>query len=115
MIVIYSQSRNLLETVQGRPFLFRIPAKHTVVVFYSTLSPQKCSKLNIEKQHAQGHLGSNLTPGGGIEILEKQLSLTAQNHYVDLQETCRDKVTKVCVIVRHTKKVVEKNEGWGQI
>ena len=65
MIVIYSRSRNRLETVQGRLFLFRIPAKHTVVVFYSTLSPQKCSKLNIEKQHAQGHLGSNLTPGGG--------------------------------------------------
>jgi hypothetical protein len=40
-----------------------VPAEHTVVVFYSTLSPQKCAELNIEKQHAQGHLGSNLTPG----------------------------------------------------
>jgi hypothetical protein len=70
MIVIFSQSRNRLEIVQGRLFLFRILAKHTVVVFYSTLSPQKCSKLNIQKQHAQGHLGSNLTPGGEIEILE---------------------------------------------
>ena len=64
MIVIYSQSRNHLEIFQGRPFLFRIPAKHTVVAFYSTLAPQKCSKLNIQKQHAQGHLGSNLTPEG---------------------------------------------------
>ena len=53
----------ILEIVQERPFLFRIPAKDTVVVFYSTLSSQKCTKLNIEKQHAQGHLGSNLTPG----------------------------------------------------
>jgi len=48
--------------VHGRPFLFSIPTKDTVVVVYSTLSPQKCTKLNTEKQHAQGHLGSNLTP-----------------------------------------------------
>jgi len=46
----------------GGPFLFRIPTKDTVVVFYSTLSPQKYTRLNTEKQHAQGHLGSNLTP-----------------------------------------------------
>ena len=32
-------SPNRLETVQGRPFLFRIPTKYTIVVFYSTLSP----------------------------------------------------------------------------
>ena len=56
---------------------------------------------------------SNLIPGGGIEILEKQLSLTAQNHYADLQQTCRDKVTKVCVIVRYTKKVIEKKRRLG--
>ena len=55
----------MFNIVQRRPFLFRISAKDTAVVFYSTLSPQKCSKLNTEKQHAQGHLGSNLTPGGG--------------------------------------------------
>jgi hypothetical protein len=52
---------------------------------------------------------------GKIEILEKLSSLTAQNHYTDLQDTCSDKVTKVGVIVRCTKKVIEKNEGWGQI
>ena len=53
---------------------------------------------------------------GKIEILEKQLSPTAQNHYADLEETCRDKVTKVCVVVRYIKKVIEKeNEDWGQI
>ena len=120
MIVIYRILYVYVNSgyVQGRPFLFRIPAKDTVVVFYSTLSPQKCTKLNIEKQHAQGHLGSNLTPGRKkIKILEKQLSLTAQNHYADLQQTCRDKVTKVCVIARYIKKVIEKkkNEGWGQI
>jgi len=54
--------RNRLEIVIGRPFLFRIPTKDTVVLFYSTLSPQKCTKLNTEKQNAQGHLGSNLIP-----------------------------------------------------
>jgi len=44
------------------------------------------------------------------------LSPTAQNHYADLEDTCRDKVTKVGVIVRYTKKVIEKkNEGWGHI
>jgi hypothetical protein len=30
-------------------FLFRIPAKDSIVVIYSTLSPQKCTKLNTEK------------------------------------------------------------------
>ena len=52
------------KSVHERPFLFRIPTKDTVVVFYSTLSPKKCTKLNTEKQHAQDHLGSNLTPEG---------------------------------------------------
>ena len=52
---------------------------------------------------------------GKTEILEKRLSPTAQNHYADLEDTCRDKVTKVGVIVTYTKNVIEKNEGWGQI
>ena len=39
----------------------QIPQKDTIVVYYSTLS-QKCTKLNTEKQNAQGHLGSSLTP-----------------------------------------------------
>jgi len=50
-----------------------------------------------------------------MEILEKRLSPAVQNHYADLENTCRDKVTKFSVIVRYTKKVVEKNEGWGHI
>jgi hypothetical protein len=50
-----------------------------------------------------------------IEILEKRLSLTAQNHYADLEDTCCDKVMKVAVIVRYTKKLLKKNEGWGHI
>jgi len=32
-----------------------------IVVFYSTLSPQKCTKLNTEKHNVQDHLGSHLT------------------------------------------------------
>jgi hypothetical protein len=53
---------------------------------------------------------------GKTEILEKRLSPTTQNHYADLEDTCREKVTKVGVIVRYTKKVIEKkNEGWGHI
>ena len=55
-------SRNHLEIVHGRRFLFRIPTKDIVVLFYSTLSPQTCTKLNTEKHNAQGHLGSNVTP-----------------------------------------------------
>jgi len=53
MIVIYSkrytnydyvqysfhESRNRIEIVHGRPFLFRIPTKDTVVIFYSSLPP----------------------------------------------------------------------------
>jgi len=31
--------------------------------------------------------------GGKSKFLEKFLSLTAQNHYADLEDTCRDKVT----------------------
>jgi hypothetical protein len=86
------------------------------VVFYSTLLPQKCTKLITEKQHAQGHLGSNLTPEGKNQnFFEKRLSPTAQNHYADLEDTCRDKVTKVGVSVRNAKKVIEKNKGWGHI
>jgi hypothetical protein len=52
---------------------------------------------------------------GKIEILEKRLSPTAQNHYADLEDTCRDKVTKVGVIVRYTKKVIEKETIAGVI
>jgi hypothetical protein len=53
---------------------------------------------------------------GKIKILEKRLSTTAQNHYADLENTCRDKFAKVGVIVRYTKNVIgKKNEGWGQI
>jgi len=53
--------------------------------------------------------------GGKSNFLEKQLSPTAQNHYSDLEDTCRDKITKVGVIVRYTKKYIKKNEGWGHI
>jgi hypothetical protein len=53
--------------------------------------------------------------GGKSKFLEKRLSPTAQNHYADLEDTCRDKVTKVGVIVRYIKKVIGKNEGWGHI
>ena len=53
--------------------------------------------------------------GGKSKFLEKLLSLTAQNHYTDLEDTCRNKVTKVGVIVRYTKKVIEKNTKAGVI
>jgi hypothetical protein len=75
-------------------FLFRIPAKDTVVVFYITLSPQKCSKLNTEKQHAQGHMGSNLTPEGENRNFYK--NVYHQQHkstMADLERTCRELVT----------------------
>ena len=50
---------------------------------------------------------------GKIEILEKRLSLTAQNHYADLEDTCRDKVTKFGVTERYIKKVIEKKRRLG--
>ena len=48
--------------------------------------------------------------GGKSKFLEKRLSPTAQNHYADLENTCRDKVTKVGVIVRYTKKSYRKKK-----
>ena len=53
--------------------------------------------------------------GGKSKFLEKRLSPTAQNHYADLQDTCRDKVTKVGVIVRYIKKVIGKKTKAGVI
>ena len=52
---------------------------------------------------------------GKIEILGKQLSPTAQNHYADVEDTCLDNVMKFCVIVRYTKICRKKKESWGQI
>jgi hypothetical protein len=57
--------------------------------------------------------GQILSQVGKIEILEKRLSPTAQNHYADLEDTCCDKVTKVGVIVRYTKRVIEKKQKLG--
>jgi len=49
--------------------------------------------------------------------LEKCLSPTAQNHFADLENTCRDKVTKGGVTVRYTKKkfIGKKPKAGGQI
>jgi len=46
--------------------------------------------------------------------LANWLSQIAQNHYADLEDTCRDKVMKFGVIVRHTKKSYrkKKKEVW---
>jgi hypothetical protein len=41
-------------------------------------------------------------------MLEKRLPLTEKNHYADLEDTCRDKITKVGIIVRCTKKSSKK-------
>jgi len=38
----------------GGHFYSEYLKKVTVVLFYSTLSPQKWTKLNTEKHHAQG-------------------------------------------------------------
>ena len=43
----------------------------------------------------------------------KRLSSTAQNHYADLEDTCRDKVAKVGVTVRYTKYVIKKKQRLG--
>jgi hypothetical protein len=48
---------------------------------------------------------------GKIEILEKRLSPTAQNHYAVLEDTCSDKVTKVGAIVSCTKKVSKQTKA----
>jgi len=98
-----------------------MPTKDTVVLLNNTLLPQTCTKLNTEEQNAQGHLGSKLTPEGenryfrktAITNSTKRLSPTAQNHYADLEDTCRDKVTNVGVIVRYIKNVIEEKRRLG--
>jgi hypothetical protein len=66
-------------------------------------------KTNYRKATCARPPGVKFDPRGGkSKFLEKRLSPTAQNHYADLEDTCRDKVTKVGVIVRYTKKVIEK-------
>jgi len=105
------RSRNGLEIVQGRPFLFRHYSsilQHIITI--------KCTKINMEKQHAQGHLESNLTPGRVNRNFRRTVITNSTNQYADLEGTCRDKVTMVGVIVRYIKKKLsKKNEGWGQI
>jgi len=62
----------------------------------------------------QGRLGSNLIPEKeNRNLKKKRLSPTAQSHYADLEYTCCDKVTKFGVIVRYTKKVIEKKRRLG--
>ena len=53
--------------------------------------------------------------GGKSKFLEKRLSPTAQNHYANLEDTCRDKVMKIGVIVRYTKKAIERKRRLGHI
>ena len=105
----------MFNIVQRRPFLFRISAKHNVVVFYSTLSPQKCTKLNIEKQHAQGHLGSNLTPGRENRNFRKTVITNSTKPLCGPRGNLSWQSHEGCVIVRYIKKLPKKNEGWGQI
>jgi len=42
--------------------------------------------------------------------LANWLSQIAQNHFADLEDSCRDKVTKFGVIVRYAKKVIGKKK-----
>ena len=116
MIVIYSQSRNRLEIVQGRPFLFRITVNDNVVVFYRTLSPQKCTKLDIEKQHAQGHLGSNLTPGRENRDFRKTVITNSTKPLCGPRGNLSWKSHEgLCHCKIHQKSYKKKNEGWSQI
>jgi len=72
-------------------------------------------KTKYKKQHAQGHLGSNLTPDRENRNFRKTVITNSKNHYANLEETC-DKVTKVGVIVRYTKNVIgKKKRKLGQI
>jgi hypothetical protein len=88
-----------------------IQAKEAIVVFYSTSSPQKCKYLNTEKQDAEGHLGSNVTPEReNRNFRKKVITNRKKNHYADLEDTCSDKVTRVGVIVRCTKIFIEKKK-----
>jgi len=76
----------------------------------------KNAQNEIRKNKTRRPPGVKSDPRGGkSQFLEKRLSPTTQNHYADLEDTCRDKVTKVGVIVRYTKKVIEKKTKAGVI
>jgi hypothetical protein len=85
-----------------------------MIVFYSTLSAQKCTKLNTEKQNSQGYPESNLTPERENRNFRKTVITNSTKALADLEDTCNDKVTNFGVVVRYTKKVIKKIEDWGQ-
>ena len=50
---------------------------------------------------------------GKQKFQKKRLSPTAQNHYANLEDTCRDIVRKFDVIVRYTPKKLSKEKKAG--
>jgi hypothetical protein len=75
----------------------------------------KMHKTKYRKTKRQGQMETNLTAERENRNFRKTFFTTVQKHYADLEDTCREKVTKFGVIVRYTKKVIEKNKGWGKI
>jgi len=92
-----------------------------------TAEPTKYNDLhkpmNMSPKKAQNKIQKNITckdswgqiwpQRGKIEILEKRLSLTAQNNYADLEDTCRDKVMKFGVTERYIEKSYRKKAKAG--
>jgi hypothetical protein len=79
---------NRLEIVLGRPLLLGIHAKESIVVFYRTLSPQKCKKTKYRKTRNRRSPRAKCDPREEkSKFSKKRLSSTAKNHYADLEDT----------------------------
>jgi hypothetical protein len=62
---------NRLEIVLGRPILWGIQAKETILVFYSTLSPQKFKKTKYRKTRRGRPPGVKCDPREGKSKFSK--------------------------------------------
>jgi len=86
-----------------------------MVIFYSTLSPQKCTKLNTGKQNAQGHLGSNQTPERENRNFRKPVITNSTKPLFRTKGHLSWQSHEVLYHCKIHKKSWKKNEVWCQI
>jgi hypothetical protein len=105
MVII---NANRLEIVLGRFIFIGNTSKRSNSSILQHIITTKCKKTKYRITRHRRPPGVKCDPREGkIEIFEKRLAPTAKkNHYADLEDTCSDKVTKIGVIVRWTKKNV---------
>ena len=81
----------------------------------SAVSPQKCTKLNTEKQNVQGHLGSNLTPEWENRNFRKTVIANSTKPLCRPRGHLSWQSHEVWCHCKIHQKSYRKKEGWGQI